>query len=240
MNHAEALETQFVERYLLGELTEAETEAFEQHYFACPECAADVATATLLKANARAVFRDEAEPHREAEPRRAGQSEKLGIWQRFFSPFQAPPALAAGLASLVLAAGGSYQLLVLTPRLKQELQQAYAPVALSEFTLTGVTRGELPVVRVPGEARFFSVSFDVDPGLPYREYRCDLKDGAGSIRLSLHLSPPPAGKPIVILLPARRLEAGKYDLSLTGQGAPGNGETQVGNYAFNLQIGPDK
>ena len=42
MNHAEAVETQVVERYLLGELNDSETEEFEQHYFACADCAAEV------------------------------------------------------------------------------------------------------------------------------------------------------------------------------------------------------
>lgn len=42
MNHAEATSSYAAERYLLGELTDAEIEAFESHYFECGACADDV------------------------------------------------------------------------------------------------------------------------------------------------------------------------------------------------------
>src|SRR5215472_1993563 len=107
MNHAEAVETQVVERYLLGELNDSETEEFEQHYFACADCAADVAAATILKANARAVFEDD------AEPPPAPQPAKPGFWEQLFAAFRPAPALAAGLASLALGMTCSYQLFVM-------------------------------------------------------------------------------------------------------------------------------
>lgn len=42
MDHTNAIETHAVERYLLGELSEADVEAFEEHYFDCAACAEDV------------------------------------------------------------------------------------------------------------------------------------------------------------------------------------------------------
>lgn len=231
MNHAEALKTHTVERYLLGELTDSETEEFERHYFACAECTGEVAAAAILKANARAVFEDEAEP---VIPRAA---DTPGFWKRLLASFQAPPALAAGLASLALGVVCSYQIFVVTPQLKRQVQQAYVAAPLPSFALTGRTRGDSPTLRVPGDARFFSVSFDVDPGLPYRQYRCDLKDAGGAIRFTLPVPLPALGQPITILLPARDLDAGSYELILSGLRAGGAGEVQVGTYRFNLQRG---
>src|SRR4051794_38028361 len=42
MEHQEAIKTYAAEGYLLGELTEAEREAFEQHFADCESCFADV------------------------------------------------------------------------------------------------------------------------------------------------------------------------------------------------------
>jgi Putative zinc-finger len=233
MNHVEALKTQAVERYLLGELSGSETEEFEQHYFACAECAADVAAGAVLQANARAVFQED-----QVEPAVERPAVASGFWRRFLAPFQATPAMAAtSLATLALALVCSYQLFLLTPQLRREARDAYAAAALPSFPLAGRTRGDAPSISVPRDARFFSVSFDVDPAALYPEYRCDLKDSSGSIRFTVRVPPPPPGQPISILFPARELKPGKYDLVLTGLRAGGVGENQVGDYTFNLQRG---
>jgi hypothetical protein len=183
----------------------------------------------MLKANARAVFEDEpaSAPEREAV--------KPPFWQRFLAAFRPAPALAAGLASLAFGVSCSYQLFVLVPKLKREVREAYTATALPSFALTGRTRGENPTIPVPHEARFFSVTFDVAPGTPYPEYHCNLKDARGSTRFTVSVPPPPAGQPITILLPARQLTPGKYDLVLTGLRTSGNGETQVEDYGFNVR-----
>ena len=51
-------------RYVLDELTGQEREEFEEHYFNCAECAADVRAAFAFAANARAVLRESPEPAR--------------------------------------------------------------------------------------------------------------------------------------------------------------------------------
>ena len=56
MDHMEAIEMHATERYLLGELSTSETAAFEEHYFSCADCAADLESGTILFANAKAVF----------------------------------------------------------------------------------------------------------------------------------------------------------------------------------------
>jgi anti-sigma factor RsiW len=56
MDHAEATRRFAAEQYLLGELTESEREEFENHFFACPECAETVEAGVALVANTQAVL----------------------------------------------------------------------------------------------------------------------------------------------------------------------------------------
>ena len=56
MDHLHAYETKAPERYVLGELTAAEAEDFELHYFDCEQCAVAVESSQLFIANARAVL----------------------------------------------------------------------------------------------------------------------------------------------------------------------------------------
>src|SRR5258708_5386036 len=56
MDHAEAVNSQAVERYLLGQMADSETELFEMHFFECTECTEEIESGTLLAENVRAVF----------------------------------------------------------------------------------------------------------------------------------------------------------------------------------------
>src|SRR3954447_16921479 len=42
MDHNEAIDTMAAQRYVLNEMTPEDRDAFEEHFFGCPECAADV------------------------------------------------------------------------------------------------------------------------------------------------------------------------------------------------------
>lgn len=57
--HQQAIESMAAERYLLGEMTVEERDAFENHYFDCRVCAEDISTAAAFAANAREVAREE-------------------------------------------------------------------------------------------------------------------------------------------------------------------------------------
>src|SRR5437763_9583839 len=58
MEHTEALEKMMAERYLLGELLEEDRDAFEDHFFDCPECAAAVRDGAVLLDSGRRLIRD--------------------------------------------------------------------------------------------------------------------------------------------------------------------------------------
>ena len=64
MDHSEAVQLNATEKYLLGDLPTDQREAFEEHFFACTECAQDVKAAAILIDNARAVLREAPVPAR--------------------------------------------------------------------------------------------------------------------------------------------------------------------------------
>ena len=54
MDHSQAVEQMAAERYLLNELTPEAREAFEEHFFDCPECAMDLRAAAAFVDEAKA------------------------------------------------------------------------------------------------------------------------------------------------------------------------------------------
>jgi anti-sigma factor RsiW len=56
MNHDDAIRSNAVARYLLGEMDEAELERYEAHFFACRVCAREIAVGRELIESLRAAL----------------------------------------------------------------------------------------------------------------------------------------------------------------------------------------
>jgi anti-sigma factor RsiW len=123
MEHNRAVESQAVDRYLLGEMPADEREDFEEHYFTCAQCAQDVCDAARFRANAREVLRD-------LSPYAPLETTRRSTWRNPFTIF----LFAA--ASLLLAVV-TYQNLVTIPALR-------VPLFPSTLILDGLTRGAVP------------------------------------------------------------------------------------------------
>src|SRR5215472_7962863 len=108
MEHAEAVKLNAVERYLLGELDGAQRDAFEDHYFGCMECAAEVKACATFIDNAREAMRIVAQPSPAAPPMKP---ERHG-WFGWLRPAYAVAAVA------VLAAVVGYQNMVTIPQMR--------------------------------------------------------------------------------------------------------------------------
>jgi anti-sigma factor RsiW len=118
MEHNEAIKQMVAERYLLGELTPEQRNAFEEHAFDCPECSLDL--------RAGAVFIDAAKvelpnlvpaspaPSVPYSPR--PERKKIN-WQSWLRPAFAGPAFAALLAVV------GYQNLSTIPSLRSAANQ---------------------------------------------------------------------------------------------------------------------
>jgi hypothetical protein len=123
MDHAEAARRFVAEQYLLGELPEADREAFEAHFFECRECAEALETGATLVANARAVFREPV-AREQREPVREKKK-----W--FFFPSNWNFAQVAALAACAfLAVLTGYQNLVQIPSLRGGPEFSLAPAAV--------------------------------------------------------------------------------------------------------------
>ncbi len=90
MDHLEAKRLHASEKYVLGELSAEQRDAYEEHYFDCAECAEDVkATLTFVSAG-REVFREEPVPAYSA-PKELARRPRWASWLR---PLIAVPAVA--------------------------------------------------------------------------------------------------------------------------------------------------
>jgi hypothetical protein len=204
MDHATALHLHACERYVLGELDEAEHDAFEEHYFSCPECAEDVRALVAFAELAGPVLATEGAGRRPAIPDQRLAPQGWRSWQ--------PLAAAAGVA--VLLGVAVYQSAVTVPQLRRELSEATEPQATSWHFLS-VARAAPPVVVVAPHQRLAGLTLSYGGERPFPFYRVDLRDAAGATASSAVVPAPATGSEIQLLIPAT-LEAGAYTIVLSG------------------------
>ena len=225
MDHIEAVNNQAVERYLLGQMPDAEIDAFEKHFFECGSCAEEVESGVLFQENARAAFPPVPQP--------ATAAKRNWLLQWWARPAFAAPALAAGL----LAAATIYQAGFVIPALRHELALAQAPQAPVSFLLKsaarGQERGEEKPFLIPAGAPLFLVQIDLaDTSFP--QYRCALYDKSGAFRASVDGPAPPPGGQLSVVIPVAGLKPGVYTLKVHGvRGSQAGPET---SYAIPVQF----
>jgi hypothetical protein len=197
MTHEQAVSTLASERYLLDEMPEPERETFEEHYFSCTACADDVRTAGLMRDGAQAgLLGDNVSRVVPFRPRR---------W--YLSPVL-PWAIAASLA---IVAG--YQSLVMVPGLRSLNE----PRTLTPITLRPASRGQESRITVRPESGAITLAVDTGVSAPAADLSYDLRTAAGAHVLSGKAAAPPAGAPLLLLVPARVVtEPGHYVLSVAG------------------------
>jgi hypothetical protein len=206
MDHSEAAQNQAVERYLLGEMTEPEAEAFEMHFFECPVCSEELKFGALLDENAKAVAAEVPAGNR-------GWVHGLKAWLR--QPLFAGPAFAA----LALAVLAGYQ--------AQELALLNRPQAAMQFTLKSVLG--VPSNVIPANRRFIELDVDLQE-ISFQHYRCDVYDASGQLDFSVPTGPPSAG-PTLSIVVTRGLAPGKYALKVLGI-RDSQKDTEVAHYQF--------
>jgi hypothetical protein len=224
MEHSEAVASKASVRYLLGEMTEQDRADYEEHAFACSECAQDLRAGAAFIDNAR----DSLGRVSERQPGVAARR----WWVGFFRPAFALPVVA-----LLLAIVG-YQNGYVLPRLKSQMAQATAPQTLPALSLLGAdTRGgELPEIAIPAH-RPFGLYVDIPPGGRFSSYVCEFEDRFGSVQFAVNVSTEEAKKTVLLLIPPSRLRAGKYTLVVRGLGPGGPGKKiEIARYPFVLDI----
>jgi len=215
MDHEEAVRIGAAERYLLGELTSDERDRYEEHYFGCPACAAEVRAGAAFLDNARAALgsperlsapaptdvREAAQPVRPVQPV-FGRPR----WSRL------PASLAAALA--VSLGAVSYQSAWVIPKLRE---RAEAPRPVPPPQPLPLTRGdELELRARPSDADILVLLAPIEG---YASYRAHLEDPDGRIVFSTVVAAPPSGDELYLVVPTLHLRPnGRHVLALTGVG----------------------
>ena len=224
MDHKDAVRQHAAERYVLGELTGAQREEYEEHYFDCAECAVDVRTAVAFVDAGREVLRTEA-----AEATTEKAAKTAGRWFLWLRPAFAVPALA------VLLLFVAYQNTVTIPRAKETAAQAAGQLFTSSFSLQMAnTRGdeEVKVQVRPNES--FALKFDFTPKRAFDSYVGQLQDETGRSLLQVSVPGTSANKEAQLVVPAVRVRPGKYSLVFTG--APDSSKRGTGDEVLRLRF----
>jgi len=203
MDHNEAIRLQAAVKYVLGELSPAQREEYEEHYFDCAECAVDIKALATFADTTREVLRRERESQlaKDLVPARGG-------WLSWLQP-----ALVPACAMLLLLVG--YQNLVSIPHWKGlagnsaplavEAVQVAAPQGLPVLSLLGSNRrgGEAPVLQAKAGAAF-AIKVEIPDPEPSASsvYLLRLDDSSGSPRVLTTVSRDEAKNTLFLEVPA--------------------------------------
>jgi len=216
MDHMKATSTGAAEKYALGEMGEQERDQYEEHFFACPECADEVKATAIFLDNAKPVLGEGASGAPRAGPSEPGSNERdtrfrWTDWRTLFWPLP----LGAATSMLALLGVSGYQGLVLLPQMRHELREAVALQSAPSYFLS-LSRGEVPVVRASAGQRVVALTLSRSSDRPLPFYRCEVLDAAGRSVMSRVVPGPSLGDELQILLPTERLQPGAYVLAVAG------------------------
>jgi hypothetical protein len=211
MDHTEAINNQAVEKYFLGELKGAEREAFEEHFFDCTECAADVKTTAVLVDNVREVLRTVPAEAKKAPARETRTTGFLNWWKPAYS----------FAAMAVLAATIGYQNFVTIPGLRGASSTEAQALSSYSFVAAGSRGGNATEIVVPAHSPF-GVYVDVPPADPSFTSYSAVVSQSGVTKVTIPIAAEQVKDTVQLLIPGRLLEPGQYDLVIRGHK---NGDT---------------
>ena len=205
MDHDLAVKSQTCEKYLLGELSLELRDAYEEHYFGCAECAAQLRAAAEFMSAGREILA--------AAPAEVPQAEYVRVprgWMWWLNPRVAIPAFTL----LLLVIG--YQNVVTIPHWKH----AAEPRVLRMFSLISTnTRGEGGLVFSVAPDEPFGVYVDVPVDPAYSSYLLRLEDPAGASTLLRSLTAREAQKTQVVTVNPDK-KSGKFTIVVSGLTSP--------------------
>ena len=208
MDHNAAVKLGAPERYVTGDLSQAERDEFEEHFADCRPCLNDVWTASAFAANARAVFQDRLA--RKPEPERAG-------WLSWLRLPTAVPAFAA----VVFAVVAGYQATVTIPAMRAPLGMA-AAVPLDD------AQRSAPRALDEGSPLHFEVAVAPQPGTAL--LWVELADASGKVLSHGSVRTPAPDEPLAVYFPAKP-GPGQYSVIVrAGKSGP-----QLARVRFDIQ-----
>jgi hypothetical protein len=213
MSHEEAITNQVAASYLLGDLSAAERDAFEEHYFDCRVCAEDVRAGAAMFATGREV---------------AANAEEV----RRFRPLK---WAASGAAAAALTMVVGYQSVII-PRVQSLAAPPVMEVMRPTPLVPGATRGEQneeQVIRFTGDEPV-ALYREIPPESPFPRYQFQLRTAAGKVLVTSDVPPELAAGADPIPLKVHRLPAGRYVLAILGVRKEGN-RTEIDRWRVVVQ-----
>lgn len=222
MDHAEVVRRQMTERYLLNELDSLDRDEFEEHFFDCPACAADVHAGALFVDQSKIVLAEKAM----AEQHEPARSHARANWLSWFRPVFALPATAI----LLLVIG--YQNMVTIPHLSRQLN---TPQVLPFAAVNVGTYGsEAPAILThPGES--FLVFVRIPPDGAFVRYTAELYDPERKLEWTIAFAPLSGQDEYPVQVPGKDWKAGRYTLTVFGVTARGESK-EIGKALFDVQV----
>ena len=234
MEHEPAVRNLAVESYLLDEMSPAERESFEEHYFECSICAEDLRAAAqfiedakdLLAAEASAREASERPATRAIEPAKSSGWSWLG-WFR-------PQIAAAALAALVVVVG--VETFSTIPGLRRQVDEFETPRTVKSIVLRPVTRGDASTVKTAAGEPVVLVfdppeSPELASGTPLRFL---VKSADGRTLFELPGQAPNPGERITLSVPRLTMPPGDYSLIVASAASAGS-TRELGQYPFKLE-----
>ena len=231
MDHSDVMRLEAVEKYVLGELPAHLRDQFEEHYFDCAECAAEVKHLMTFMTASRLLLQ-EAPRTKEAPPEK--HTERVG-WFAWLRPMIAVPTMVA-LAAIVI-----FQNVVTIPSLKPRGAMEGAAVAFSSsYHLQGTTRGDGTSQIIVGAKESFALDFDFTPAAMYPSYTGRIADGKGATLLTFAIGGGMANQELHVVVPGGKVPPGECAVVIAGEGSNSGGPSaqEVQRIPFTLVYRP--
>jgi hypothetical protein len=230
MTHAEAVGQQIAEKYVLGELAPEVREQFEDHYFDCAECASDLKALASLMAAGKAVCEEGFSAEIAIPDKR---TEKAG-WFTWLRPIVAVPAIAALAGILIFQNAG-----LIPVWKKPSANQPNVQIYELTYRLQGITRGESGSKISVNPHESFGLDFDFTPTESAPSYKGSLLDASGTALLTFTVNGAAANKELHLVVPAKTVHAGDYNLVFTEEGGgPDTKSKEVQRLSFTVDFRP--
>jgi hypothetical protein len=218
VTHEAAVETLAAERYLLDEMSGADREAFEDHFFSCETCAADLRSCAAMLRGANAGFAGTGSHARVAVATNTAV-ERSAWYRSAVLPWAAAAALAAVTTSQSFWIASS-------------LRRDASPVAIAPVTLRPAARGADAIVPLPRGTDPVSLAVEMNGRADGSKIAYTLSTSDGRHIVSGLVAAPAPGTPLLLLIPSAILVGPMhYILSVHDTGPS---QHSFGEYRFTL------
>jgi hypothetical protein len=231
MEHQYAVEHHLVEQYLLNEMSADLRDRFEEHFFDCQQCVADLRATAAFLDTARAEF-DRPE-FITIEPKQKVFSIKQGRLLQW-KPAFAFVALAASLLVIV------YQNAIVYPHLRTEVARLEAPEILPSVSLvSGNSRGDTTPSVAVGTAKSLLLLVDIPAQDRFSNYICELYSPHHELLWTGQVPAQQTKDTISIRVPIANKVSGSYSLVVKGiqNSDAANSGVDLATYSFLLNGG---